>query len=124
MATQVITVLGNNFGEAGAENRAEGTQFKTHHSSLVTVNPNPTTDRIWLDLTDFRRRAGNRFDLQRPGPTGLGKPDTGGGRFVAADQLARSGRCGGNLHRPCALGKWGSGEAGGAGGLKKQERLK
>jgi hypothetical protein len=56
-ATQVITVLGNNFGEGGAENRAEGTHLKTQNSKLVTVNPNPTTDHIRLDLTDFAGEA-------------------------------------------------------------------
>jgi predicted outer membrane repeat protein len=51
--TQVITVQGNNFGEEGAENRAEGTTVLITHRSSLIVNPNPTTDRIWLDLTDF-----------------------------------------------------------------------
>ncbi len=56
-ATQVITVLGNNFGEEGAENREQSAPLKTQHSKLVTVNPNPTTDRIWLDLTDYAGEA-------------------------------------------------------------------
>ncbi|MBL7796206.1 MAG: T9SS type A sorting domain-containing protein [Saprospiraceae bacterium] len=51
--TQVITVLGNNYGGEGAENREEGaTRLIAHRSSLI-VTPNPTTDRIRLDLTDF-----------------------------------------------------------------------
>jgi len=55
--TQVITVLGNNYGEEGAENRMEdATELITHHSSLI-VNPNPTTDRVWLDLSDFAGEA-------------------------------------------------------------------
>jgi hypothetical protein len=57
MATQVIAVQGNNFGEEGAENRAEGTQLKTQNSKLETVNPNPTTDRIWIDLSEFAGEA-------------------------------------------------------------------
>ncbi|MBL7798338.1 MAG: right-handed parallel beta-helix repeat-containing protein, partial [Saprospiraceae bacterium] len=51
--SQVITVLGNSYGEEGAENRKEDvTGLITHRSSLI-VTPNPTTDRIQLDLTDF-----------------------------------------------------------------------
>jgi hypothetical protein len=49
----VITVQGNNYGPQGAENREQGNQLKTQNSKLLTVQPNPTTDRIWLDLTDF-----------------------------------------------------------------------
>jgi len=53
-ATQVITVLGNNYGEEGAENRTEdATELITHRSSLIAVFPNPTTDRIWIDLSGF-----------------------------------------------------------------------
>jgi hypothetical protein len=55
--TQVITVLGNNFGEEGAENREEGaTRLIAHRSSLI-VNSNPTTDRIWIDLSDYAGEA-------------------------------------------------------------------
>ncbi|MBL7798333.1 MAG: hypothetical protein JNJ90_17695 [Saprospiraceae bacterium] len=51
--SQVITVQGKSYGEEGAENRKEDvTGLITHRSSLI-VTPNPTTDRIWLDLTDF-----------------------------------------------------------------------
>ncbi|MBK9337922.1 MAG: T9SS type A sorting domain-containing protein [Lewinellaceae bacterium] len=53
-ATQVITVLGNPFGPPqGAENRAEDAQIKTQNSKFKTVYPNPTTDRVWIDLSDF-----------------------------------------------------------------------
>ena len=52
--TQVITVLGNNFGEEGAENREEGA---TRLITPLIVNPNPTTDRFRLDLTDFAGEA-------------------------------------------------------------------
>jgi len=52
--SQVIMVLGNNNVEGGAENREEGaTGLITHRSSLIALFPNPTTDRVWLDLTDF-----------------------------------------------------------------------
>ncbi|MBL7796207.1 MAG: HYR domain-containing protein [Saprospiraceae bacterium] len=52
--SQVITVLGNgSYEEEGAENRDQAAQLKTQNSKLITVNPNPTTDRIQLDLTDF-----------------------------------------------------------------------
>jgi hypothetical protein len=55
--TQLITVLGNNYGEEGAEDRAEDAPgLITHRSSLI-VNPNPTTDRFRLDLTDFAGEA-------------------------------------------------------------------
>ncbi|MEQ1743811.1 MAG: T9SS type A sorting domain-containing protein [Saprospiraceae bacterium] len=55
--TQVITVLGNNYGEEGAESREQSAQLNTQHSKLVTVNPNPTTDRVWIDLADFADEA-------------------------------------------------------------------
>jgi len=55
--TQLITVLGNNYQEEGAENREDATTgLITHHASLI-VNPNPTTDRVWLELTDFAGEA-------------------------------------------------------------------
>jgi len=55
--TQVITVLGNSYQGEGAENRTEDAKgLITHRSSLI-VNPNPTTDRFWLDLTDFAGEA-------------------------------------------------------------------
>jgi alpha-tubulin suppressor-like RCC1 family protein len=56
-ATQVITVQGNNFGPQGAETREDGAQLKTQNSKLKTVYPNPTTDRVWIDLTDFAGEA-------------------------------------------------------------------
>jgi hypothetical protein len=52
-ATQVISVQGNNFGPQGAETREDGAQLKTQNSKLKTVYPNPTTDRVWIDLSDF-----------------------------------------------------------------------
>jgi len=53
-ASQVITVLGNNYGEGSAENRVEdATGLITRHASLIALFPNPTTNRVWLDLTDF-----------------------------------------------------------------------
>jgi len=53
-ASQVITVLGNSYNGEGAENRDEGTTERiTHRSSLIALYPNPTTDRVWLDLSDF-----------------------------------------------------------------------
>jgi len=57
-AIQVITVQGNNYGKEGAEDRKEdATVLKTQNSKLITAQPNPTTDRIWLDLTDFAGEA-------------------------------------------------------------------
>ena len=56
-ATQVITVHGNNFGEEGAENREEGTTELIAHRSSLIVTPNPTTDRVWIDLSDFADEA-------------------------------------------------------------------
>jgi len=56
--SQVITVLGNNYGgEEGAESRKETTTKLIAHRSSLLVNPNPTTDRIRLDLTDFAGEA-------------------------------------------------------------------
>ncbi|MFN0015963.1 MAG: T9SS type A sorting domain-containing protein, partial [Saprospiraceae bacterium] len=50
---QVITVLGTSYGPQETENREEdATRRIAHHSSLV-VFPNPTTDRVWIDLSDF-----------------------------------------------------------------------
>jgi len=52
-ASQVITVQGNDFDNPqGGEDRAEdATELITHRSSLIAVFPNPTTDRVWIDLT-------------------------------------------------------------------------
>ncbi|MEQ1746214.1 MAG: HYR domain-containing protein [Saprospiraceae bacterium] len=56
--SQMITVLGNNgYGEEGAGNRAEGAMRLTAHRSSLIANPNPTTDRIWLDLSGFANEA-------------------------------------------------------------------
>ncbi|MFN0014218.1 MAG: choice-of-anchor D domain-containing protein [Saprospiraceae bacterium] len=55
-AAQVIMVQGNNYGPPqGAENRTPTDQLKTQNSKLKTLNlqPNPTTDRVWIDLSDF-----------------------------------------------------------------------
>ncbi|MFN0014881.1 MAG: choice-of-anchor Q domain-containing protein, partial [Saprospiraceae bacterium] len=64
---QVITVQGNNYSEEGAENREDGTQIETRNrlpanalteaGKLITVYPNPTTDRVWIDLADFAEEA-------------------------------------------------------------------
>lgn len=50
-----VTVLGNSYAEEeGAENRkdpadaAQNLKFKS-----LNLQPNPTTDRVWLDLSDF-----------------------------------------------------------------------
>jgi len=54
--TQVITVLGNSYGPPAEERKQDaGSLSETQNSKLKTLNlqPNPTTDRIWLDLTDF-----------------------------------------------------------------------
>jgi len=57
--SQVITVQGNNNAEEeGAENRAPATlnsKFKIQNSKFKSLNvqPNPTTDRVWIDLSDF-----------------------------------------------------------------------
>ncbi len=56
-ALQVITVQGNNFGSKGAENREQDAQLKTQNPQLKTVYPNPTTDWVWLDLSDFAGEA-------------------------------------------------------------------
>jgi hypothetical protein len=86
-ATQVITVQGNNFGAPDPEgidrlrametrmpqikygfiqvNQPEEKPVEIRGSSVVSVfqsstlgiQPNPTTDRIWLDLTDFAGEA-------------------------------------------------------------------
>jgi hypothetical protein len=56
-AVQVITVLRPNFGPQGAEDRAEAAQLKTHDAKRITVRPNPTTDRVWIDLSDFAGEA-------------------------------------------------------------------
>jgi len=57
--SQVITVLGNgSYQEEGAENRTESiTESITHRSSLIAVFPNPTTDRVWIDLSGFENEA-------------------------------------------------------------------
>jgi len=50
---QVITVQGNNYVPEGAENREKGvTKFIASPFSIL-VNPNPTTDRISIDLSGF-----------------------------------------------------------------------
>ncbi|MEQ1747312.1 MAG: hypothetical protein ABMA02_17915, partial [Saprospiraceae bacterium] len=55
--TQVITVQGTSYGEQGTENRAaDDKQLIAHRSSLI-VNPNPTTDRVWVDLSVFADQA-------------------------------------------------------------------
>ncbi len=64
-ATQLITVLGSNYGGEGAETRDEeatatqNSKSKIQNSKLKGLNlqPNPTTDQIWLDLTDFAGEA-------------------------------------------------------------------
>ncbi|MEQ1743803.1 MAG: hypothetical protein ABMA02_00115 [Saprospiraceae bacterium] len=57
--TQLITVLGNNFEEEGAENRASGPPGRTTggRPTNLVLQPNPTTDQIILDLTDFSGEA-------------------------------------------------------------------
>jgi len=53
--TQTYTVLPAPFN-APAQDRDQqqaDSKLKTQNSKLLTVQPNPTTDRIWLDLTDF-----------------------------------------------------------------------
>jgi hypothetical protein len=60
MATQVITVLGNNFGPSSGDRKQDaGSLSETPSAKLKALNlqPNPTTDRIWLDLTDFAGEA-------------------------------------------------------------------
>ncbi|MEQ1747581.1 MAG: T9SS type A sorting domain-containing protein, partial [Saprospiraceae bacterium] len=53
--TQVITVLGSSYGEEGSENRM---QHAGHpQESPLRVHPNPTTDRIWVDLSAFADQA-------------------------------------------------------------------
>jgi len=54
---QVITVLGNSYGGPGAENREESAAGLIAYRSSLLVNPNPTTDRFWLDLSDFAGEA-------------------------------------------------------------------
>ncbi|MEQ1743809.1 MAG: choice-of-anchor Q domain-containing protein [Saprospiraceae bacterium] len=58
--TQVVTVLGNNYGEEGTENRdaiRQPTEDGRPLVSSIRVHPNPTTDRVWLDLTDYAGEA-------------------------------------------------------------------
>jgi len=56
--SQVITVLGNSYGGPGAENREEiATGLIAPRSSIITLSPNPTTDRFRLDLSDFAGEA-------------------------------------------------------------------
>ncbi|MEQ1746989.1 MAG: BspA family leucine-rich repeat surface protein [Saprospiraceae bacterium] len=55
--SQVITVQGNNYGEEETENRAtDDKQFIAPRTSIL-VNPNPTSDRIWVDLSAFADQA-------------------------------------------------------------------
>ena len=59
-ATQVITVLGNNYGEENSENRdavRQPMQNGLPQGSPLRVQPNPTTDRVWVDLSDFAEEA-------------------------------------------------------------------
>ncbi len=56
--TQLITVLGNNYGPQGAENRMlldgrpQGSPLRE-----IVVLPNPTSDRVWIDLSGFAGEA-------------------------------------------------------------------
>ncbi|MFN0015536.1 MAG: T9SS type A sorting domain-containing protein, partial [Saprospiraceae bacterium] len=62
---QVITVLGTTYGPQETENRTEGMENggrpqngQLHRAPIlntVYVMPNPTTDLIWIDLSDFAR---------------------------------------------------------------------
>ncbi|MFN0015294.1 MAG: Calx-beta domain-containing protein, partial [Saprospiraceae bacterium] len=56
---QVITVLGTSYGPQETENRSSDDPLKTLNPKLKTLNlqPNPTTDRIWIDLSDFAGEA-------------------------------------------------------------------
>ena len=58
--TQVITVLGNSYGPP-AEDRHYNTwqDGRPQGSPLraVYLQPNPTTDRVWIDLTDYAGEA-------------------------------------------------------------------
>ncbi|MFN0013376.1 MAG: LamG-like jellyroll fold domain-containing protein [Saprospiraceae bacterium] len=55
---QVITVLGNSYGPQETESRAKD-KLKNQSLKLknVTLQPNPTTDRVWIDLSEFRDEA-------------------------------------------------------------------
>ncbi|MFN0015742.1 MAG: T9SS type A sorting domain-containing protein, partial [Saprospiraceae bacterium] len=59
--TQLITVLGNSYGPPSEDRwqdgrpqdgRPQGSPLRTVH-----VQPNPTTDRVWIDLSDFAKEA-------------------------------------------------------------------
>ncbi|MEQ1747548.1 MAG: choice-of-anchor D domain-containing protein, partial [Saprospiraceae bacterium] len=55
--SQVITVQGTSYGEEETENRAtKDKQLIALHSSFI-VNPNPTSDRVWVDLSAFADQA-------------------------------------------------------------------
>ncbi|MFN0013427.1 MAG: hypothetical protein ACKVU2_02665, partial [Saprospiraceae bacterium] len=54
---QVITVLGTSYGPQETESRTD--ELKTQNPTLKTVSlqPNPTSDKIWIDLSDFAGEA-------------------------------------------------------------------
>ncbi|MEQ1745166.1 MAG: M36 family metallopeptidase [Saprospiraceae bacterium] len=58
-AVQVITLQGVSYAPQEPENRSAVDQLKTQNSKLktVTLQPNPTTDRVWVDLNDFTGEA-------------------------------------------------------------------
>ncbi|MFN0015201.1 MAG: MopE-related protein, partial [Saprospiraceae bacterium] len=58
---QVITVKATSYGPEGAENRAgsiaDATETQNPKLKTLTLQPNPTTDRVWIDLSDFASEA-------------------------------------------------------------------
>ena len=55
--SQVITVLGNSYGPPSEDRNAATSQDGRPQGSPLRIQPNPTTDRVWIDLSDFAGEA-------------------------------------------------------------------
>jgi len=51
--SQVIMVQGNSYGPPSEDRNAATSQDGRPQGSPLRIQPNPTTDRIWLDLSDY-----------------------------------------------------------------------
>ncbi|MEQ1747132.1 MAG: T9SS type A sorting domain-containing protein, partial [Saprospiraceae bacterium] len=65
MTTQLITILGTSYGPQETENRTQGAERPNSihpqegrpQGSPLRIQPNPTTDWLWVDLSDFDREV-------------------------------------------------------------------
>ncbi|MEQ1747301.1 MAG: T9SS type A sorting domain-containing protein, partial [Saprospiraceae bacterium] len=62
--TQLITVLGTSYAPQETENRTQDAGQPVQDGRpqgpplpTVRLQPNPTTDRVWIDLSDFAKEA-------------------------------------------------------------------